>query len=507
MRQLLFFVGFFISFQAFALGQQPVNLKVAPGTIGARSATVVWDKPANYADIVRYHIFLNGKEAGLAAKCNFKVEGLRPEGAYAISIKAEDKSGALSRASDEITFTTHKEGRVLNVTDFGALGDNATLNTKAIQSAIDACPEQGTVLIPRGTFLSGALFLKSNMTLTIAKGGTLKGSDRLQGYLPMIHNRFEGWELDTYASLLNAGTMNHNGGFSVQNLRICGRGTIKGAGGELGAAMHAKSGIRSRGRLVLIMNARNVDIQGLTIEDSPCWTIHYLYCQGVSLHDLNIKSTAPNGDGIDPDSSLDSYIFNCTFSTGDDCIAIKSGKNPQGYDIGKPTRHVRITDCNFVKGHGISIGSEMSGGVSDVLVRDCQAGPLLHGLQIKATKERGGYVRNVKVLDCQLQKITVYSELPYNNDGEAAPVIPVFEKYIFKNLDLSASRQKGPVIDIHGFKDKAHRLRHVRFENIQLPADATVEVSEAEDIEFLHVRTMAGLKPRYTIKASSDIRY
>lgn len=345
------------------------------------------------------------------------------------------------------------------------------------------------------------------MTLTIAKGGTLKGSDRLQDYLPMIHNRFEGWELDTYASLLNAGTMNHNGGFYVQNLRICGQGTIKGAGGELGAAMHAKSGIRSRGRLVLIMNARNVDIQGLTIEDSPCWTIHYLYCQGVSLHDLNIKSTAPNGDGIDPDSSLDSYIFNCTFSTGDDCIAIKSGKNPQGYDIGKPTRHVRIMDCNFVKGHGISIGSEMSGGVSDVLVRDCQAGPLLHGLQIKATKERGGYVRNVMVLDCQLQKITVYSELPYNNDGEAAPVIPVFEKYIFKNLDLSASRQKGPVIDIHGFKDKAHRLRHVRFENIQLPADATVEVSDAEDIEFLHVRTMAGLKPRYTIKASSDIRY
>ncbi|WP_158639479.1 glycosyl hydrolase family 28 protein [Arachidicoccus ginsenosidivorans] len=167
-----------------------------------------------------------------------------------------------------------------------------------------------------------------------------RGNVDLEDYLPMIHNRFEGWELMSYASLINVGVMNHNGGFSVENLRICGQGAITGAGGALGTAMQNKSGIRSRGRLILLMNCKNVDLQGLTIQNSPCWTIQYVYCEGVSLHGLDIKSTAHNGDGIDPDSSDDSFIFNCCFSTGDDCIAIKSGKilkviglasQPEGY--------------------------------------------------------------------------------------------------------------------------------------------------------------------------------
>lgn len=507
MKQLLIILGLMAGLKVLAAPQPPLNLMVAPGTISATSVTVVWDKPETYAAIASYHLYLNGKEVGVASRCNFKIDRLHAGTSYKLFIKTEDKSGELSDPTSILAFTTNREAKILNVLDFGAKGDGLTLNTKAIQKAIDACPKFGTVLIPEGTFMSGAIFLKSDMTLRIAKGGQLKGSSHLEDYLPMIHNRFEGWELDTYASLINAGIMNHNGGYTVENLRICGEGAIVGAGGRLGAAMQAKSGIRSRGRLILLLNCKNVDLQGLTIQNSPCWTIHYVYCKGVSLHDLNISSTARNGDGIDPDSSDDSFIFNCTFSTGDDCIAIKSGKNPEGFYIGKPTRNVKITDCNFVKGHGISIGSEMSGGVSNVLVRDCQAGPLLHGLQIKATKERGGYVKNVKVLDCQLQQITIFSELPYNNDGTAAPEPPVFENYIFKNLNLSSSKEKGAVIDIHGWNQPGHKLQHVLFKDILLPDHSTVSVSNAEDIEFIDVRTVSGVKPEYHIKGSQDIRY
>jgi polygalacturonase len=214
-----------------------------------------------------------------------------------------------------------------------------------------------------------------------------------------------------------------------------------------------------------------------------------------------------NGDGIDPDSSTNCYIFNCTFDTGDDCIAIKSGKNPEGFFIAKPTKNVRITDCDFKKGHGISIGSEMSGGVSDVLVQDCKAGNLLHGMQIKGTKDRGGYVRNVTVANCQLLQITVFSALNYNNDGDPAPELPTFEKFVFKNIDLSKATTKEPVIDINGFKDPAHRLRDVIFSNIILPQDSKIVINDAERIKFADVKTTNGSKPKYEIMNSAAISY
>ena len=199
------------------------------------------------------------------------------------------------------------------------------------------------------------------MTLYIEKGATLKGSVTPEDYLPMILNRFEGWEMKTYASLLNAGTLNRNGSYNVKNLRITGGGTISGGGRRLGDAIVKIAGLRGRGRLILLMNCQDVSISNLTITEPPCWTIHYLYSNNISCHNLTIITKGiHNGDGIDPDSSTDSYIFNCTFDTGDDCIAIKSGKNPEGYFVAKPTKNVSITDCDFIRGHGISIGSEMS---------------------------------------------------------------------------------------------------------------------------------------------------
>jgi exo-poly-alpha-galacturonosidase len=256
------------------------------------------------------------------------------------------------------------------------------------------------------------------------------------------------------------------------------------------------------------MNCEDVSLSNLTIKEPPCWTVHYIYSDNITCNNLNIITAGiRNGDGIDPDSSTDSYIFNCTFDTGDDCIAIKSGKNPEGFFVGKPTKNVRITDCDFKRGHGISIGSEMSGGVSDVLVQDCKAGALLHGMQIKGTKERGGYVKNVTVADCQLLQITVFSSVNYNNDGEAAPQVPTFEHFVFKNIDLSKASLKEPVIDINGFKDPAHRLKNVTFTNITLPENAKVVINDAEQVKFTDVKTVGGTKPEYVVKNSTGINY
>jgi exo-poly-alpha-galacturonosidase len=487
--------------------EMPGQLIIAPGTVSANSVALVWDKPENFAGIVKYHIMLNGKDAGISNKCNYQLGNLKPQTLYTCRVLAEGKDSKLVPVGPAVKFTTKPRGKVLDITTFGAKGDGSTLNTQSIQKAIDACPANGTVLIPQGLFISGAIFLKSHMTLEIVKGGVLKGSINEADYLPYINNRFEGWEMKTYASLINAGVMNNKGGYTVEDLSIKGEGTVSGGNSALGNAMITKGGIRSRGRLILLMNCRNVEIDGLQIKDPPCWTIHYIYSKGITCHNLNIVSTARNGDGLDPDSSDDSYIFNCTFSTGDDCIAIKSGKNPEGYTIGKPTRNVRITDCEFIKGHGISIGSEMSGGVSDVLVQDCKAGALLHGLQVKGTKERGGYVRNVTVTDCQLLQITIFSAVNYNNDGAGAPEPPTFENFVFRNIDLSKATGKEPVMDLNGFKDSAHKLKNCSFTNIITPENAKVVVKDAEQLKFTNVISATGIKPIYEVTSGNNIVY
>ncbi len=161
----------------------------------------------------------------------------------------------------------------------------------------------------------------------------------------------------------------------------------------------------------------------------------------------------------------------------------------------------------FTRGHGISIGSEMSGGVSDVLIQDCTAGALLHGMQIKGTKDRGGYVKNVTVADCQLLKITIFSAVNYNNDGAAAPEPPVFENFVFRNIDLSNAQTKEPVININGFKAAGHQLKNVVFNHIKLPGSAEVWVNDAQQVKFSEMLTDTGIKPKYVVKDSEDVTY
>ncbi len=487
-----------------AASSNQYNLLIAPGTLSETSVVLLWDK--QYAkDAVVYELLLNGKLHGTTTKTNYTITGLKPAVAYTVSLRVKQVK---QTAPFVLKFKTAAKGKMCNIVDFGAKADSTVVNTIAIQKAIDACTSGGTVYIPKGTFVSGALFLKSNMTLYIAEGAVLQGSIDTTDYLPLIKNRFEGWEMETYASLVNAGTLNRDGSYNVKNLRITGGGTIKGGGKKLELACKAARGIRSRGRLILLMNCQDVSIDNLTLTEPPCWTLHYVYSDNISCHGLTIKTMGiHNGDGIDPDSSTDSYIFNCIFDTGDDCIAIKSGKNPEGYYVGKPTTNVRITDCDFKRGHGISIGSEMSGGVSGVLIRDCKAGALLHGVQIKGTKERGGYVKNVTVTDCQLLKITIFSAVNYNNDGEAAPVLPTFENFVFKNIDLSKANIKEPVININGFKDPAHKLKNVVFTNIVLPENGKVVINDAERVKFVQVKTTSGGKPQYEVNNSTTISY
>ena len=319
---VLFIISYFLKLTIAEASVVPRNLKSPFGTETQSSVVLIWDKPENYSNITGYDIFKNGEFVGSSRITNYMVKNLKPNTAYLFTVKSLNAKGESSESSNEIKVTTKKQGKIFNITKYGAKGDSVTLNTAAIQKAIDACTPGGTVLIPTGIFLSGALFLKSDMTLLIEKGGVLQGSTDIADYYPIIPTRFEGWKVESFSSLITAGKLDTSGKVYIKNLAIRGEGKISGGDSILGRAMTAAKGIRSRGRLICLMNCMNVDIQGLTVEKAPCWTIHYTFCQNVSIHDLKISSTASNGDGIDPDFSVDSYIFNCSLSTGDDCIAI-----------------------------------------------------------------------------------------------------------------------------------------------------------------------------------------
>ncbi len=485
----------------------PFALQLAPQSLRSDELTLFWDKVRIPEGTVTYEVVRDGKVIGSTDKTFATASGNTPGREHLWSIRALVPGREAPLVSNSLKLTMKDEEPVISVLDHGAVGDGKTLDTEAIQAAIEACPKGGVVRIPKGTFLSGALFLKSDMTLEIGEGGVLKGSTNLADYEPLILNRFEGWELETYASLINAGKLDRNGPANVENISIRGRGTISGGGEVLGNAMIEARGLRGRGRLICIMNARNVEFQGLTLEETPCWTLHYIYSENVTINNLTFHSNVRNGDGIDPDSSVNSYIFNCTFTNDDDCIAIKSGKNPEGNVVNRPTENVRIVGCNFIKGHGISIGSEMSGGVRNVLVEDCVAGDLLNGLQVKGTKDRGGFVEDVVVRDCDLRKISILTDLAYNNDGEPAPEQPVFRNFRFLDLDMSQADPSKPVIIVNGFPDEGHETRDLLFENIVTPEVAVVIVDRAEDVTFRNVQSENGTRPIYEVTRSEGIDY
>jgi len=485
----------------------PRNLIAPPESETDSSITLLWEKPESYESLLSYEVYQDEHLIATVNKTNYTAVGLVPGKTYSFFVKAKDAGGKRSKSGNMLVKSTKQSGPVFNILSFGAKGDGITKNTKAIQEAIDACTPGGTVYIPAGTFLSGALFLKSNMTLYIAEGGILKGTTDINDYYPMIRNRFEGWELNTFASLLTAGKLDHSGGFSIHNLTIRGKGTISGGGQVLGQAMWNAEGDRGRGRLICLMNCQNINIQGLAIEESPCWTIHYIYSKNIVCHDLTINSTADNGDGIDPDSSTDCYIFNCRFSTNDDCIAIKSGKNPEGYYIAKPTENVFISDCHFVEGHSLAVGSEMSGGVRNVMIRDCELGNLKHGVQIKVTKDRGGFVEDFKVKDCKLQKITIKTNVGYNNDGEPAPKLPFLRNMEFSDLDMSLADTSMAVIFVDGYPGISNYTESLLFKNIKLPENAKIELNYCKDFKFQNVMTVAGNKPVFQITNSEIINY
>ena len=458
--------------------------------VSENSITLCWEKTNGSV----YNAVIDGK-AFSTNRTHYTFKNLKPDCRYTVAVMDESGNDVIA----ERCIKTDSPKNKINICDspFNAVGDGRTLNTAAIQAAIDSVCKGECLYIPEGVFLTGALKLHSDMMLYIEKGAVLRGTEYPKDYLPKIPSRFEGIERECYSSLLNLGELDRSGNITCENVTITGGGTIDGGGRRLAEnIIELESELmkdyidslgdkiadyefpktipgRARPRLINISNCRNIVLSGITVKNAPSWMVHMVYSRDIVTFGCEFYShDVWNGDGWDPDSSENCSIFDCTFNTGDDCIAIKSGKNPEGNIINKPCSSINIFDCRCVMGHGITIGSEMSGGVEDINIWDCDMEKSTVGVELKATKKRGGYIKDVHISGCVLPRVMMHS-VSYNDDGIAAGACPYFENISVDNTVLTGdahindgTREKCPIIEIEGFTAEKDTIRNIKFKNI-----------------------------------------
>ena len=476
----------------------------------AHTLTLWWDLPENAPENAEYTVLLDGKTAGHTGRTHYTVETLAPDCAHSVRILMNGQE--IGRAQAQ----TGREKRRLNVMDYGAVADGKTMNTKALQAAIDQCGPEDEVFFPAGVYLTGALTLHSGMAMQLTEGAVLQGTENPEDYLPKIRSRFEGTEMECYQSLLNLGQMDHEAGPNCRDVLIWGKGAICGGGQSLALNIieaekkrleaylsalgdkikeyendHTIPG-RARGRLINLSNCENVRIFGLTLQNGASWNVHMVYSRNiVTDHCVFRSENVWNGDGWDPDSSECCTLFASEFHTGDDSVAIKSGKNPEGNRISRPTRHIRVFDCVSEYGLGVAIGSEMSGGVEDVKIWHCDLAHSLYGVQIKATKKRGGYVKDISVRDSVLSRFLACAVL-YNDDGEGSDTPPVFSGFTCERVRFTGwardywEKEDHPVpgIDLRGFDVPGYEARDMAFRRCVLDKNASVSLKQCKNVHL-----------------------
>lgn len=381
--------------------------------------------------------------------------------------------------------------RDFNITDYGAVGDGQTDCTEAFRKAISAADLAGggRVVVPAALFLTGPIHLKSNVNLHISEGAVVRFSTDPNKYLPVVFTRFEGTECMSYSPLIYA--------FEQENIAITGKGTLDGQAGndnwwqwkkiqpddvkllqkegETGVPVQQRiygSGKKLRPNMIQPYKCKNVLIEGLTIRNSPMWHIHPVLSTNVTVRDVKVIGHGPNNDGCNPESCKDVRIYGCFFDTGDDCIAIKSGRNNDGRRVNMPSENIVIQDCKMKDGHGgVVIGSEMTGGARNIFAENCimDSPNLDRVLRIKTSSIRGGFVENVFLRNItigQVAEAVVNIDFFYE-EGDSGSFTPVVRNINLENVTSTKSKyallvkgyERSPVTDI--------RLKNCSFDNVE----------------------------------------
>ena len=410
------------------------------------------------------------------------------------------------------------------ITDFGAVADGTTDCLPVLKRAIEQCSAAGggRVVVPAGTFLAnGPIHLKSNVNLHISAGATVKFSTNPKDYLPLVLTRWEGMECMNYSPLIYA--------YGQENIAITGTGTLDGQasndnwwpwcgkdtyGWKKGTPSQRDSlnrpelsrqntaeipaseriygeGHYLRPNFIQPYNCKNILIEGVTIRNSPMWVIHPVLSENITIQKVKVISHGPNSDGCDPEACKNVLIRDCYFDTGDDCIALKSGRNQDGRNIGRAIENVVIQNCEMKDGHGgVVIGSEVSGGARNIFAENCvmDSPNLDRAIRVKTNKARGGtienlYFRNIKV--GEVKEAVVRINMLYTHDGEPDVHIPVIQNIFIENV---TSQKSALGIKIDGY-DSAHPVGHVTLKNCEFKGVAKGNaIKHAKELKLENVR-------------------
>jgi polygalacturonase len=368
------------------------------------------------------------------------------------------------------------------ITDFGASTDSTILSTKAFEKAIQTCAAGGggRVVVPKGTFLTGAIHLKSNVNLHLEDGAKILFSRNPDDYLPMVFSRWEGMELMNYSPLIYA--------YEQENIAITGNGILDGNanneywwpwkakkeyGWKEGMAnqlddvkaltLQVKNGVDPRERkygkghylrppFIQTYLSRNILIADVKIINAPFWNLNPVLCENVTVRNVKVITHGPNNDGCDPESCKNVLITGCYFDTGDDCIAIKSGRNEDGRRIGRPAENHIIENCEMKDGHGgIVIGSEISGGARNIFAQNLimDSPNLDRILRLKTSSLRGGIIENVYMRNVEVgtyKEAAILCDMFYENPGDFLPTI---RNITVENLNIKQGGKFGVLINAY----------------------------------------------------------
>lgn len=409
--------------------------------------------------------------------------------------------------------------KVFDITNYGAQSGGIIDNTEAFKKAIQACSENGggIVLVPQGKFLTGAIHLESNINLQIEENAEIIFSTNPDDY-PIVHTSFEGTEVMNYSPLIYA--------YQKDNVAITGKGTLNGQGNnqnwwswcgkdtygwkkgapiqnvarlmemaEAGVPVSERvfgNGYNLRPNFVEFFECKNVMLKDIKIINAPFWLIHPMKSTNVIIDGVTVTSHGPNNDGCDPEYSKNVIIRNCSFNTGDDCIAIKSGRDADGRRVGITTENVFVQNCKMFDGHGgVSIGSEISAGVRNVFVENCvmDSPDLDRAIRIKTNTKRGGFVENLYVRNIEIGEVgesVLGIDLFYSVHGnQSGNYMPRIENIYFENIKVKNGGKFGILAKGH----KESPIKNIQFKNVTIEkVKSNYSIENVQNLTFINTK-------------------
>ena len=433
------------------------------------------------------------------------------------------------------------KAETINMQSFGAKADGKASNTAIIKRAIDklSAAGGGTLFFPAGTYLTGPIVLKSNITIDIEAGATIKFSDDMSEYTPFVEMRYEGVVMKSFCPMFYA--------YEQENITIKGKGAIDGNGKKWWYGTFTIEGAHKdeefkkelegyqkmweeanpnfkiednsdwkrtlnkrffRPPLMQPYKCKNFTVEGVHITNSPFWTINPEFCENVNILGVTIDNPdAPNTDGVNPSSCKNVIIANCNITVGDDCITLKSGRDLQGREYATPCENITITNCVMRAGHGgVVIGSEMSGDVRRVTISNCVFDGTDRGIRMKSTRGRGGIVEEIRVNNIVMTNIPkeaitlnlFYSDVPAEPVSERTP--------IFRNIHVSGltGTNVNMACTVLGIEES--QISDITFSDVNIDAKTGFELNETKNITLENVRVSTEIGAAFKISKSSNLR-